>query len=113
MPKVLYHAWVVEHLGGQNPNGQSHAGQTAGQAKAKNRPDVLSGSLLEISSALIDAERSRSRTGDEPRRQGTIAAPVFRDRKKQIHDFLAFLNTRHGPGAVAKDAVGRLGDGRC
>jgi integrase len=100
--KVLYHAWVVEHLGGQNPNGEPTHAKPPAKAKANNRPDLLSGCLLEIGSALIDAERSRSRTGDEPRRRGTIAAPVFRDRKKQIHDFLAFLNTRHGPGAVAR-----------
>ena len=98
--RVLYHAWVLQHLGGNST--PAHATTAKPPAHRKASPDVLSGSLLEIGSALIDSERSRSRTGDEPRRRGTIAAPVFRDRKKQIHDFLAFLNTRYGPWAVAR-----------
>ena len=89
--RVLYHAWVLEHLGGNST--AAHPTTAAPPARRKASPDLLAGSLLEIASALIDSERSRSRTGDEPRRRGTIAAPVFRDRNKQIHDFLAFLNT--------------------
>lgn len=98
--RILYHAWVLEHLGGNGTT--THPTTAAPPARRKLSSDVLSGSLLEIGSGLIESERSRSRTGDEARRQGTIAAPVFRDRKKQIHDFLAFLNERHGPGAVAR-----------
>lgn len=98
--RILYHAWVLEHLGGNGTT--THPTTVAPPVRRKLSPEVLSGSLLEIGSALIESERSRSRIGDEPRRQGTIAAPVFRDRKKQIHDFLAFLNERHGPGAVAR-----------
>lgn len=110
--KALYHAWVVEHLGGQNPNG--HPTQAKLPAKTRNGADVLSGSLLEIGSALIESERSRSRKGGDPRRRGTIAAPVFRDRKKQIRDFLEFLNEQHGPGAVARMRLADLSmeDGR-
>jgi integrase len=69
---------------------------------------VLSGSLLEIASGLIESERVRARTDDGPRRRGTIAAAGFRDRKKQIRDFLDFLNDRHGAGAVAKLRIADL-----
>ena len=63
---------------------------------------MLSGSILDIASGLIEAERARTRTANEPRRRGTIAGPFFRDLKKQIRDFLEFLNGRHGIGTVAR-----------
>lgn len=98
--RLLYHAWVLEHLGG---NGDGKFPTKAKlPARQRKTADVLSGSLLEITSGLIESERTRARSGHEPRRRGTIAAPVFRDRKKQIRDFLEFLNSRYGAGAVGK-----------
>lgn len=98
--KVLYHAWVLEHLGGQNP--KAFPTKLTPTPKRKANPEVLSGSLLEIASGLIESERLRARAEEGPRRQGTIAAPVFRDRKKQIRDFLEFMNSRYGAGGVGK-----------
>ena len=98
--RVLYHAWVVEHLGG---NGSTLPTRVVQQGvKPRPRGGVLTGSILEITSGLLEMERSRSRNGDEPRRRGTIAAPVFRDRKKQLRDFLEYLNKRHGTGAISR-----------
>lgn len=104
--RVLYHAWVTEHLGGP----PSAPLPTRAKARAKHGPpaDVLSGSVLDIASGLIDAERARARTDDQPRSRGTIAAAVFRDRTKQIRDFLAFLNERHGDRAVARLRIADL-----
>ena len=98
--RVLYHAWVLEHLGG-NRDG-AHPTKAPPPRRRTGASEVLSGSLIEIASGLIDTERSRARQGDQPRRRGTIADPVFRDRKKQIRDFLEFMNGRHGDGAVAR-----------
>ncbi|MFQ5502879.1 MAG: hypothetical protein ACE5EQ_11370, partial [Phycisphaerae bacterium] len=98
--RVLYHAWVLEHLGGgSNP---SHPTQVEPVPRRRSTINVLSGSLLEIASGLIESERARTRNDDEPRRRGTIAAAVYSDRKKQIRDFLEFLNARHGDGAVSR-----------
>lgn len=98
--QLLYHAWVLEHLGGDNV--RSYPTKVARKPKSAPNPKLLSGSLLEIATGLIDSERIRSRKDDAPRRRGTIAPKVFGDRKKQIRDFLTFLNERHGVGAVAR-----------
>lgn len=98
--RVLYHAWVLEHLGG---NGAGKFPTKVEPAK-KPRPTgkALSGSLLEVASSLKESERQRIRKPEEPRRRGTIAPPVFRDRAKIIRDFLEFINARNSPGAVSR-----------
>lgn len=99
--RVLYYAWVAEHLGG---NG-NHALPTKAEPRVKPRTKqeaVLSGCLLEIASGFLESERLRTRTANEPRRRGTILEPVYRDRKKHVRDFLEFLNIQHGRGAVGK-----------
>jgi len=63
---------------------------------------------LRFQSGLIESERARARSEHEPRRRGTIAAPVFRDLNKQIRDFLEFLDHRHGHGAVARMRIADL-----
>lgn len=63
---------------------------------------------MEIASALVEIDRDRSRKDGEPRRRGSITVGAFRDRNKQIRDFLDFLNTVHGPGAVAKMRISDL-----
>jgi integrase len=96
--RVMYHAWVLKHLG--------HNGESAYPTKLKRpatrtpRATMLSNSLMEIATSLIENDRSRTRGEDEPRRRGTITLQVFRDRSKQVRDFLEFLNRRHGRGAV-------------
>ncbi|MBI1827220.1 MAG: site-specific integrase [Planctomycetes bacterium] len=98
--RVLYHAWVLEHIGGNgNP---AHPTQAKAIGRRKPSNNLLSGSLLEIASGLIAVERGRARKDGESRRRGTIDRRVFSDRKKQIRDFLGFLNERHGAGAVSK-----------
>ncbi len=104
--RILYHAWVLEHLGGSN--NASHPTQVEPVPRRRNISNVLSGSLLEIASGLVESERARTRRDDEPRRRGTIAMAVFLDRKKQIRDFLEFLNARHGDGAVSRLRISDL-----
>lgn len=78
--RVLYHAWVLNYLGGDNS--KSLPTKLSPRPKSKPTADVLSGSLLEVGSALIESERRRARTDDDPRRRGTITAAGFRDRKR-------------------------------
>jgi len=97
--RALYHAWVAKYLGIET------ALPTKNERPKTPRvtdPKPLAGSLIEVGSSLIESERARIRTDGEARRRGTIDSRVFGDRRKQIHDFLAFLNSRHGAGAVAK-----------
>ena len=99
--RALYHKWLAEYLGGPSP--LAPATITAKPPpKHGLKVKILSGSILAISTSLTEAERTRVRNANEPRRRGTIAAPVFRDLSKQIRDFLEFLNGRHGNGAVAR-----------
>ncbi|TWT44335.1 hypothetical protein RAS1_07480 [Phycisphaerae bacterium RAS1] len=70
--------------------------------KTKQDNRVLSGSVLENASGLLDAEAARSRKGNEPRRRGTIAAPVFRVSNKQVKDFLVFINGEQRAGAKVR-----------
>lgn len=97
--RTLYHAWVAKHLGTDTKLPVEE--QLFRPVKA-NGPQPLSGCLLEVASSLIESERVRIRKDGEPRRRGTIDPRVFIDRRKQIRDFLGFLNSRHGPGAVAR-----------
>ena len=99
-PRLLYHAWALEHLG-ENAN-QAHPTRDKPRIRRAVTSNMLSGSLLEIASGLIESERARARTDGGPHRRGTITARVFTDRKKHIHDFLEFLNDRHGKGAVSR-----------
>ena len=113
----LYIAWAVEHFGPdiqipaiQTPTErtntplepQSLSVSLLTQSSTRKGAQPLTGSLIEIASSLIESERVRTRKEGDPRRRGTIDPRVFSDRKKQIHDFLAFLNSRHGTRAVAK-----------
>jgi integrase len=98
--RILYHAWVHEHLGGDGI--PAHPSKTRSRVRRAANANVLSGSLLEIASGLIESERARARSDNEPRRRGTITQQGFRDRSKRIRDFLEFLNTRHGNGAVSR-----------
>ena len=88
--RILYHAWVTDYLGGNDTTGAPRKANST--PKESSNAIVLSGSLLEIASGLIESDRIRVRTDDGPRRRGTIHPRVFMDRKKQIHDFLEFLS---------------------
>lgn len=97
--RILYHGWVLEKLGG---NGKAYPTQVKPPPRPPRRSEMLSGCILEVATAFKKAEQSRVRQAGESRRQGSIAPAVFRDRKKQIQDFLEFLNDRHGPAAVTR-----------
>ncbi|MBK8912994.1 MAG: site-specific integrase [Phycisphaerales bacterium] len=97
--RVLYHGWVLEHLGA---NGKTYPIQIKRPPRPTKRPEMLSGCVLEVATGLKKAEQARVREAGEPRRTGSIAAPVFRDRVKVIHDFLEFLNERHGTNAITR-----------
>lgn len=98
--RLLYDAWVLEHLG-ESAN-QAHPTRDKPRIRRAVTSNMLSGSLLEIASGLIESQRARARTDGGPHRRGTITARVFTDRKKHIHDFLEFLNDGHGKGAVSR-----------
>ncbi|MCA9305053.1 MAG: hypothetical protein KDA16_00855 [Phycisphaerales bacterium] len=105
--RILYHDWLAKHLGGETPAkestpSQSHAATPRKQQRSDQRVEITPGSIIEISSGLISSEEARTRGHEDARRRGTIAPNVFVDRRKQIRDFLAFLNERHGKGAVAR-----------
>lgn len=121
--RVLYHAWVAEHLGGMKPGSRygepsravratrsgdamagGGAGGKAGADASPLLPDVKvsPGSLLHVGSGLLRYEEGRARKPGEPRRPGTIALPVYRDRRKHVFDFLNFLNERYGESAVGR-----------
>lgn len=116
--RALYHAWVAEHLDGRKAK-PSRAGRStrnrdgmAGTDDVKKPVEsdspllpnvkVLPGSLLHVGSGLLRYEKGRARKPGELRRPGTIALPVYRDRKKHVLDFLGFLNEQHGDGAVGR-----------
>ncbi len=97
--RALYHAWVAKHLGidtGLPTNDRKPPALNPKNVK------VRSGSLVEIGSALIDAEHARVRKEGDPRTRGTIAPRVVHDREIHVRDFLVFLNSRQGDGAVTK-----------
>jgi hypothetical protein len=77
--RILYHGWVLEKLGG---NGKAYPIQIKPPARPPRRSEMLSGCILEVATAFKKAEQDRVRQPGEPRRQGSIAPPVFRDRKK-------------------------------
>lgn len=103
--RVLYHGWVLEHLGA---NQRTYPTQVKKPPRPTKRPDMLSGCVLEVATGLKKAEEARVRAAGEPRRQGSITAPVFRYRVKVIHDFLEFLNERHTDRGT--DTAKRLAD---
>lgn len=104
--RVRYQGWLASYIGS---SGVAHQSSMPIKTKIQKGNTVgLSGSLLEIASSLIEIERDRSRKDGEPRRRGSITIGTFKDRNKQIHDFLEFLNTAHGPGAVGRMRIADL-----
>ena len=62
--------------------------------------NVVPGSLGSVTSSLLHYEQSRARAEGEPRRPGTISMTLYKERQKWAHEFLSFLNSRYGHGAV-------------
>lgn len=97
-----YHQWVAHFLDGILPEKATRqsANSEAKQSQMVASKDVAPGSLLHIASSFLRYEESRTRAEGEPRSQGTISKNLYKERKKYSKEFLEFLNTRHGNGAV-------------
>jgi len=102
----MYHTWITKRLHGEATPPRKVAKKAT--TRTFSQANVLSGSIIEIASGLIESERSRIREDDEARRRGTIARAVFTDRSKQIRDFLAFMNDRHGENAINRMGLADL-----
>jgi integrase len=105
-----YHDWLAAHLKGQTPS-TTKASTTKGKlveqiaprkAKTVEAPDVAVGSLLDIAKGMLQYDESRVRGDDAQRAKGTIKRKQYESIHDLAHAFLAFLNTRHGQGAVAR-----------
>ena len=106
-----YYAWVAGHLQGENvvikkKHGQGKLDEQLASAKLLPRSGakakVVPGSLIHIASGFMSYEESRTREDDEPRRQGTITRKTCDYRKNHAEEFLKFLNSLHGQGAVGR-----------
>jgi hypothetical protein len=60
----------------------------------------VAGSLLHIASGYLNYEESRVRSDDSQRRQNTIKRKQYESKKLIVQEFLQFLSSRHGQGAV-------------
>ncbi len=77
---------------------QKRAEREAVRAEVKAEP----GSLVHVASGLFKYDESRVRKPGEGRAAGTIAPRAMLNRKKEIKDFLTFINERHGRGAASR-----------
>jgi len=103
----LYHAWVAQHLNADEDMLRPSLPRrsTVAPSREPTKPatvEAVPGSLLLIGSDLINLWEGQVRKSGEPRRKGTIHHRTYLTRKKHVNDFLAFLNARHGAGAVAR-----------
>jgi integrase len=131
---VAYHEWVLDHLKGKThpTTKRPRSGRrkldfrfiprdsdtettdaqpqvTPESLRAASQP--LTGSLLHVASGLLRHEEARVRPFGEKRRQGTIHQAVLVARKQFISEFLEFMNSRHGQGAVGRMLLADLSMG--
>lgn len=105
-----YHEWVAAHLRGDTPPApKRHSRRKLDEhlAKPKANPagvpaEVLPGSLLHIASGFFAFEEGRISDENGARRQGTITQKTCETRKQFAQEFLKFLNSRNGQGAVGR-----------
>ena len=107
-----YEAWLAAWL--QNdPEAAArirpgHTAKVEARQKREERQTVRSevkaepGSLIHVASGLFKYNETRVRKPGEARASGTIAPRAMLNRKKEIKDFLAYMNERHGGGAAAR-----------
>ena len=63
--RVLYHGWVLEHLGA---NGKTYPTHVKRPPRPAKKPEMLSGCILEVATGFKKAEEARVRqAGDSPR----------------------------------------------
>ena len=99
---LAYNEWVGAHLLGKTPRPKPlRVADFATDAKAVDVP-IVDGSLLHVVSGLLTYDESRLRKDGEPKSKGTIGRIQFTSRRDLSRDFLAYLNERHGAGAVGR-----------
>jgi hypothetical protein len=102
-----YNKWLSAHLSGDTPETPKRTNRKLVEqiAPAKTKPikaDIVTGSLLHIASGYLTYEESRVRPDDAERRQNTIKQKQYESKKLIAQEFMQFLNSRHGQGAVGR-----------
>lgn len=102
-----YQLWLSAWLGGEVLENSSYQ-------KRKRKRDVLDekedttaekvtpGSLMHITSGLLEYEKARVREEGEAKRKGSISFGLYDERKRYAKEFLGFINSRYEQGAVGK-----------
>jgi len=102
-----YYQWLGEFVKGKpperdrRPQRKADAGGVSGKRVAI-AAKIVPGSLLHVASSYLRYEESRAREDGEARRQGSISRTLYKERAQYSKEFLEFLNTRHGEGAVTR-----------
>ena len=100
-----YYQWLGEFVKGKPPKRDRRPPRRAGGGETKRAAvaaEIVPGSLLHVASSYLRYEESRAREDGEARRQGSISRTLFKERTQYSKEFLEFLNTRHGDGAVRR-----------
>lgn len=97
-----YRLWLIQHLQGQTAKPARSSQNGNDTLELGVVCDAAPGSVLHVASSWLTVEQGRIRKSDGPRARGTISDAVYRDRRKQLRDFLEFMNERHGSGAVGR-----------
>lgn len=102
-----YYQWLGEFVKGKPPERDRRPRPKADAACGSNKATVVAakivpGSLLHVASSYLRYEESRARNDGEARRQGSISQTLYKERTQYSKEFLEFLNTRHGDGAVTR-----------
>lgn len=103
--QLAYHKWLAVYLetgpppSSGRPVKSSRANETSVEPRIKS--GSAAGSVMEVASSVLDALEAKVRPENTLKARGTIARPVFTDRRKHLRDFLSHLNELHGSGAVS------------
>lgn len=105
-----YHQWVAPHLRGETPTSKpKRSRRKLDQQIATPKPkssgvaaEFVAGSLVHVTSGFLNYEESRVGAEDGVHRQGTITRKTFESRKQFTQEFLQFMNSRYGQGAVGR-----------
>ena len=111
-----YHDWVARYLRGELPEKTEPRRRRKPTLKTNDSncdlkgvaANVVEGSLLHVTSSLLRYEESRVRDDNSPRRQGSITQNLYKRRKQYSKEFLQFLNSRQGSGAVGRMRIADL-----
>ena len=108
-----YNQWLAAHLKGETPTPPQKGRRKLVEQIASRKPvavraEIVLGSLLHITSGLLKYDESRVRPDDAPRAIGTIKRKQYESRRDITQDFLKFINSQYGPGAVARMTLADL-----